>query len=100
MAAVTVQLQDVRAQHKRQLADVTIQREEERQKAHKDKEESLKRLRSDMDNVRRDLQRSHQQEKAAAQEKVHSFYIAFWNNALYRLCDKTAEKKVAFPLVN
>lgn len=70
LAAVTEQLQGARAQHKRQLAEVTLQREEERQKAHRDKEESLDRLRSDMEDVRRDLERRHQQEKAAAQEKV------------------------------
>lgn len=70
MAAIGDQLQGVCAQHKRQLAEMTLQREEERQKVHKDKEESLNRLRSDMENIRRDLERSHQQEKAAAQEKV------------------------------
>lgn len=70
LAAMMEQLQGVRAQHKRQLAEMTLQREEERQKAHRDKEEGLKRLRSEMENLRRDLERSHQQEKAAAQEKV------------------------------
>lgn len=70
LATIRDQLQGVRAQHKRQLAEMTLQREEERQKAHKDKEESLNGLRSDMENIRRDLEKSHQQERAAAQEKV------------------------------
>ncbi|CAG11428.1 unnamed protein product [Tetraodon nigroviridis] len=77
LAAMMEQLQGVRAQHKRQLAEMTLQREEERQKAHRDKEEGLKRLRSEMENLRRDLERSHQQEKAAAQEKVGEGSLQF-----------------------
>lgn len=70
LAGVRDELQGVRAHHKRQLSEMTLRREEERQKAQRDKEESVKRLRSDMEAERRGLERSHQQEKAAAQEKV------------------------------
>lgn len=70
LAGARDELQGVRAHHKRQLSEMTLHREEERQKAHRDKEESVKRLRSDMEAERRGLERSHQQEKAAAQEKV------------------------------
>ncbi|XP_061830357.1 centrosomal protein of 112 kDa isoform X1 [Nerophis lumbriciformis] len=59
-----------RVQHKQQLAETAALREEEKQKAHLDKEASLKRLCSDMEGVRSDLERSHQQEKEAAEEKV------------------------------
>lgn len=64
------ELLSVRALHKRQLAEVSLHREEDRQRAQRDKEESVSRLRSDMESSRRDLERSHQQQKAAAQEKV------------------------------
>lgn len=70
MADIREELQGVRALHKRQLAEMSLHREEERQRAHRDKEECLNRLRSDMESSRRDLERSHQQEKAAVQEKV------------------------------
>ncbi|TWW69964.1 Centrosomal protein of 112 kDa [Takifugu flavidus] len=64
------ELLSVRALHKRQLAEVSLHREEDRRRAQRDKEESLNRLRSDMESSRRDLERSHQQQKAAVQEKV------------------------------
>lgn len=64
------ELLSVRALQKRQLAEVSLHREEERQRAQRDKEESLSRLRSDMESSRRHLERSHQQQRAAAQEKV------------------------------
>uniref|UniRef100_A0A674NH39 Centrosomal protein 112 n=1 Tax=Takifugu rubripes TaxID=31033 RepID=A0A674NH39_TAKRU len=64
------ELLSVRALHKRQLAEVSLHREEDRRRAQRDKEESLNRLRSDMESSRRDLERSHQQQKAAVQEKT------------------------------
>lgn len=64
------ELLSVRALHKRQLAEMSLHQEEDRQRAQRDKEESLNRLRSDMESSRRNLERSHQQQKAAAQEKV------------------------------
>ncbi|XP_056870716.1 centrosomal protein of 112 kDa isoform X3 [Takifugu flavidus] len=66
------ELLSVRALHKRQLAEVSLHREEDRRRAQRDKEESLNRLRSDMESSRRDLERSHQQQKAAVQEKSNS----------------------------
>uniref|UniRef100_A0AAQ4P4B7 Centrosomal protein 112 n=1 Tax=Gasterosteus aculeatus aculeatus TaxID=481459 RepID=A0AAQ4P4B7_GASAC len=64
------ELQDAQAQHKRQLAEVALFREEEKRTAFLDKEASLDRLRSDMQRVRADLEESHRQERDAAQEKV------------------------------
>ncbi|XP_061741253.1 centrosomal protein of 112 kDa isoform X2 [Nerophis ophidion] len=61
-----------RVQHKQQLAEAAALREEERQKAHLDKEAALKRLCSDMEGSRSHLERSHQQEKDAAEEKTSS----------------------------
>lgn len=64
------ELQSVRTLHKRQLAEMSLHREEDRQRAQRDKDECLSRLRTDMESSRRDLERSHQLQKAAAQEKV------------------------------
>nr|XP_040047738.1 centrosomal protein of 112 kDa-like isoform X2 [Gasterosteus aculeatus aculeatus] len=66
------ELQDAQAQHKRQLAEVALFREEEKRTAFLDKEASLDRLRSDMQRVRADLEESHRQERDAAQEKSNS----------------------------
>ncbi|CAJ1074972.1 centrosomal protein of 112 kDa isoform X2 [Xyrichtys novacula] len=66
------ELQDVRAQHKQQLAEVASLREEEKQKWFLDKEASLDRLRSDMERIRSDLEKSHQQERDAAHEKTNT----------------------------
>ncbi|XP_019132830.2 centrosomal protein of 112 kDa isoform X1 [Larimichthys crocea] len=66
------ELQGAHTQHKQQLAEMVLLREEEKQKAFLDKEASLDRLRSDMERIRSDLERSHQQEKDAAQEKTNS----------------------------
>ncbi|XP_077939947.1 centrosomal protein of 112 kDa isoform X3 [Gasterosteus aculeatus] len=66
------ELQDAQAQHKRQLAEVALFREEEQRTAFLDKEASLDRLRSDMQRVRADLEESHRQERDAAQEKSNS----------------------------
>ncbi|KAM7372030.1 hypothetical protein PAMP_009227 [Pampus punctatissimus] len=65
-------LQVAHVQHKQQLADMALLREEEKQKAFLDKEASLDRLRSDMERIRSDLERTHQQERDAAQEKTSS----------------------------
>ncbi|KAM6966882.1 centrosomal protein of 112 kDa isoform 2-T2 [Tautogolabrus adspersus] len=66
------EFQCAHAQHKQQLAEMALLREEEKQKAFLDKEASLDRLRSDMERIRSDLERSHQQERDAAQEKTNT----------------------------
>uniref|UniRef100_UPI0037E9BDD6 centrosomal protein of 112 kDa n=1 Tax=Semicossyphus pulcher TaxID=241346 RepID=UPI0037E9BDD6 len=66
------ELQGAHAQHKQQLAEMALLREEEKQKAFLDKESSLDRLRSDMERIRSDLERSHQQERDSAQEKTNT----------------------------
>ncbi|XP_041672866.1 centrosomal protein of 112 kDa [Cheilinus undulatus] len=66
------ELQEAHAQHKEQLAELALLREEEKQKAFLDKEASLDRLRSDMERICTDLQTSHQQERDAAQEKTNA----------------------------
>lgn len=70
VSSLCEELQGAHTQHKQQLAEMVLLREEEKQKAFLDKEASLDRLRSDMERIRSDLERSHQQEKDAAQEKV------------------------------
>nr|XP_057904949.1 centrosomal protein of 112 kDa isoform X5 [Doryrhamphus excisus] len=61
-----------RVQHKQQLAKMAVLREEEKQRAYLDKDASLKRLRSDMESIHNELERNHQQEKEAAEEKANS----------------------------
>lgn len=70
LAGVCEELKVARAHHKQQLAEVAKLREEEKQRAFLDKEAYQDQLRSDMDRARRDLERSHEQEKEAALEKV------------------------------
>ncbi|XP_042361086.1 centrosomal protein of 112 kDa isoform X2 [Plectropomus leopardus] len=72
LSSLREELQGARAQHKQQLAELALLREEEKQKAFLDKEASLERLRSDMERIRSDLEGSHQQEKDVAQEKTNS----------------------------
>ncbi|XP_067332394.1 centrosomal protein of 112 kDa isoform X2 [Channa argus] len=66
------ELQGVHTQHKQQLAELAFLREEEKQNWFLDKEAALDRLRSNMNEIRCDLERSHQKEKDAAQEKTNS----------------------------
>ncbi|XP_031727957.1 centrosomal protein of 112 kDa-like isoform X5 [Anarrhichthys ocellatus] len=65
-------LQGAHTQHKQQLAEMALLREEEKRVAFLDREASVDRLRSDMERIRGDLEESHQQEKATAQEKTSS----------------------------
>ncbi|XP_037647681.1 centrosomal protein of 112 kDa [Sebastes umbrosus] len=71
LSSLREDLQGAHAQHKQQLAEMALLREEEKQNAFLDKEASLDRLRSDMERIRGDLEGSHQQEKEAAQEKTN-----------------------------
>eukprot|EP00064_Thunnus_orientalis_P011134 superscaffoldBa00001579_g11164 len=71
LSCLREELQVAHVQHKQQLAEMALLREEEKQKAFLDKEASLDRLRSDMERIRSDLERSHQQERDAAQEKAY-----------------------------
>lgn len=70
LSSVCEELQGARAQHKQHLAGIAVLREEEKQRVLLDKEASLDQLRSGMERIRRDLERSHQQEKEAAQQMV------------------------------
>ncbi|XP_070704230.1 centrosomal protein of 112 kDa [Pempheris klunzingeri] len=72
LASLCEELLGARAQHKQQLAEMASLREEGKQKAIMDKEASLDRLRSDMEHIRCDLERSHQQDREAAQDKANS----------------------------
>ncbi|XP_039680999.1 centrosomal protein of 112 kDa isoform X2 [Perca fluviatilis] len=72
LSSLREEIQGAHAQHKQQLAEMALLREEETQRAFLDKEASLERLRSDMERIRGDLERSHQREKDAAQEKTNS----------------------------
>lgn len=70
LSSLREDLQRAHSQHKQQLAEMALLREEEKQRVFLDKEAALDRLRSDMERIRGDLEKSHQQEKDAAQEKV------------------------------
>uniref|UniRef100_A0A672H841 Centrosomal protein 112 n=1 Tax=Salarias fasciatus TaxID=181472 RepID=A0A672H841_SALFA len=65
-------LQQARAHHKQQLADMAALQEEEKQRAALEKEASLERLCADMERIHSNLERSHQQEKNAIHEKTNS----------------------------
>uniref|UniRef100_A0A3Q3WM44 DUF4485 domain-containing protein n=1 Tax=Mola mola TaxID=94237 RepID=A0A3Q3WM44_MOLML len=70
LSSVCEELQAAHVQHKQQLAELAVHREEEKQRAFLDKRASLDRLRSDMERIRHDLERRHLQEKEAEQERV------------------------------
>lgn len=70
LSSLRDELQGAHVQHKQQLTELALLREEEKQRAFLDKEASLDRLRSDMERIRSDLEGSHQQARDAAQEKV------------------------------
>ncbi|XP_028456384.1 centrosomal protein of 112 kDa isoform X2 [Perca flavescens] len=72
LSSLREEIQGAHAEHKQQLAEMALLREEEIQRAFLDKEASLERLRSDMERIRGDLEGSHQREKEAAQEKTNS----------------------------
>uniref|UniRef100_A0A8C1QH21 DUF4485 domain-containing protein n=1 Tax=Cyprinus carpio TaxID=7962 RepID=A0A8C1QH21_CYPCA len=58
------------SQRKQQLTELGVLREEERQRAARDQQAALDRLRAEMDQVRQDLERTHKAERELAQEKV------------------------------
>ncbi|XP_077591250.1 centrosomal protein of 112 kDa isoform X2 [Stigmatopora nigra] len=68
LSSLREDLQVARVQHKQQLTDSAALREEERKRFYLTEET----LRSDMERTLRDLKRSHQQEKKAAEEKINS----------------------------
>uniref|UniRef100_A0A667YY54 Centrosomal protein 112 n=1 Tax=Myripristis murdjan TaxID=586833 RepID=A0A667YY54_9TELE len=72
VASLREELQAAYAQRKEQLAEISLLRDEEKQRAALDQEASLARLRTEMERIRGDLERSHQLEKEAAQEKTNS----------------------------
>uniref|UniRef100_A0A3Q4AYE8 DUF4485 domain-containing protein n=1 Tax=Mola mola TaxID=94237 RepID=A0A3Q4AYE8_MOLML len=72
LSSVCEELQAAHVQHKQQLAELAVHREEEKQRAFLDKRASLDRLRSDMERIRHDLERRHLQEKEAEQERANS----------------------------
>uniref|UniRef100_A0A7N6AN79 DUF4485 domain-containing protein n=1 Tax=Anabas testudineus TaxID=64144 RepID=A0A7N6AN79_ANATE len=73
------ELQGAHTKHKQQLAEMALLREEEKQRWSLDKDTALERLRSNMEKIRSDLERSHQQEKDSAQEKVGEGYYGISN---------------------
>ncbi|XP_042576873.1 centrosomal protein of 112 kDa-like isoform X1 [Cyprinus carpio] len=60
------------SQRKQQLTELGVLREEERQRAARDQQAALDRLRAEMDQVRQDLERTHKAERELAQEKTNS----------------------------
>lgn len=84
MASLREELQAAHAQRKEQLAEISLLRDEEKQRAALDQEASLARLRTEMERVRGDLERSHQLEKEAAQEKVREGHDGGMNRWINR----------------
>ncbi|XP_029014904.1 centrosomal protein of 112 kDa isoform X2 [Betta splendens] len=72
LQSVREELQGAHAQHKQQLVEMALLREEEKQRWFLDKEAAQDRLRSRMDQIRCDLERSHQKERDSVQEKTNS----------------------------
>ncbi|XP_030646111.1 centrosomal protein of 112 kDa [Chanos chanos] len=66
------ELLQAHAQRKQQLMELGLLREEERQRAAQDQEAALGRLRSEMDRVRQDLEKTHAAERELALEKTNS----------------------------
>ncbi|XP_073670188.1 centrosomal protein of 112 kDa isoform X3 [Paramisgurnus dabryanus] len=60
------------SQKKQQLMELGLLMEEERQRAAKDQQMALKHLRSEMDQVRLDLEKTHKAERELIQEKSNS----------------------------
>nr|XP_055039288.1 centrosomal protein of 112 kDa-like isoform X3 [Misgurnus anguillicaudatus] len=60
------------SQKKQQLMELGLLMEEERQRAAQDQQVALERLRSEMDQVRLDLEKTHKAERELTQEKVSS----------------------------
>ncbi|XP_057183784.1 centrosomal protein of 112 kDa-like isoform X2 [Triplophysa rosa] len=58
------------SQRKQQLMELGLLREEERQRSAHDQQTALEWLRSEMDQVRQDLEKTHKAERELAQEKV------------------------------
>ncbi|XP_056609938.1 centrosomal protein of 112 kDa isoform X3 [Triplophysa dalaica] len=60
------------SQRKQQLMELGLLREEERQRSAHDQQMALERLRSEMDQMRQDLEKTHESERELAQEKNNS----------------------------
>ncbi|XP_016359536.1 centrosomal protein of 112 kDa-like [Sinocyclocheilus anshuiensis] len=60
------------SQRKQLLTELGVLQEEERQRASRDQQAALDRLRAEMDQVRQDLERTHKAERELAQEKTNS----------------------------
>nr|XP_015211696.1 PREDICTED: centrosomal protein of 112 kDa isoform X2 [Lepisosteus oculatus] len=78
-AALEAQVQQLReelvragAQRKQQLLELSLQREEERQRAAQEQEAALGRLRAETDRARLDLERAHAAERQAGLEQTNS----------------------------
>ncbi|XP_034047132.1 centrosomal protein of 112 kDa-like isoform X1 [Thalassophryne amazonica] len=72
LSSLREELQAAHVQRKEQLAEMTLLREEEKQRAALDKEASLDRLRTDMECIRSEAERKHQQDKDAVLEKTNN----------------------------
>ncbi|XP_018611610.2 centrosomal protein of 112 kDa isoform X3 [Scleropages formosus] len=68
--ALREELRQAHTQRKQQLMELGLLREEERQRAARDQEAALGRLRAEMDRARLDLERTHAAERELAAEKI------------------------------
>ncbi|XP_049324082.1 centrosomal protein of 112 kDa isoform X3 [Astyanax mexicanus] len=67
--ALREEVLEVQAQRKQQLSELTVLREEERQRAAQDQDAAVSRVRAEMERVRQDLEKTHTAERERAQEK-------------------------------
>uniref|UniRef100_A0A8C9WEK3 Centrosomal protein 112 n=1 Tax=Scleropages formosus TaxID=113540 RepID=A0A8C9WEK3_SCLFO len=72
--ALREELRQAHTQRKQQLMELGLLREEERQRAARDQEAALGRLRAEMDRARLDLERTHAAERELAAEKVRQAF--------------------------
>ncbi|XP_049324081.1 centrosomal protein of 112 kDa isoform X2 [Astyanax mexicanus] len=70
--ALREEVLEVQAQRKQQLSELTVLREEERQRAAQDQDAAVSRVRAEMERVRQDLEKTHTAERERAQEKMNS----------------------------
>ncbi|KAF7666395.1 hypothetical protein LDENG_00107860 [Lucifuga dentata] len=72
LSSLREELQVARVHHKQQLTEMASLLDEEKQRVSLDKETSLEQLRTHMERIRSNLEKSHQQERDAAEEKTSS----------------------------
>uniref|UniRef100_A0A3B1K6B8 Centrosomal protein 112 n=1 Tax=Astyanax mexicanus TaxID=7994 RepID=A0A3B1K6B8_ASTMX len=89
--ALREEVLEVQAQRKQQLSELTVLREEERQRAAQDQDAAVSRVRAEMERVRQDLEKTHTAERERAQEKA----VAELQTALCSVKEESIKNKQA-----